>query len=121
MLSPRRFDFAVMDGNRDATYLRKETEIVRSILRLGSVLILDDVDDNEAGIKAEYLALGSRGWRPIDADGASGSFRLRPYDQRSMRVPKRDRRRASRNYPHFARFGRVGWAYQRMVLGRRLA
>jgi predicted O-methyltransferase YrrM len=72
MLSPGRFDFAVMDGNHDATYLRKETEIVMSILRPGGVLILDDLDDNWAGIKAEYVALSSRGWRPIGADGRMG-------------------------------------------------
>jgi hypothetical protein len=72
LLGGGRFDFAVMDGNHDAAYLRKETEIVRDLLTENGVLILDDVDENWAPIKAEYAEMGARGWRPVGADGRVG-------------------------------------------------
>jgi hypothetical protein len=46
ILWSRRFDFAVMDGNHDASYLRQETDAARDILSKGGILILDDVDSN---------------------------------------------------------------------------
>jgi Methyltransferase domain len=67
-----RFDFAVMDGNHDAPYLRKETDLVRKLLRPVGVLILDDVDDTWAEIKAEFGRLGAAGWKAIGADGRVG-------------------------------------------------
>jgi hypothetical protein len=36
------------------------------------VLILDDVDDHWADIKAEFVSLQARGWRAGGADGRIG-------------------------------------------------
>lgn len=71
-LSKGCFDFALMDGNHDASYLRRETEIVGSLLGPGGTLILDDVDDSWADIKAEFGKLGAAGWRAVGADGRVG-------------------------------------------------
>jgi hypothetical protein len=71
-----RFDFAVMDGNHEAAYLRSETAIVRTLLAPGGVLILDDVDDTWVGIKEEFGKLGAMGWRALGADGRVGILEL---------------------------------------------
>src|SRR6185312_10377185 len=71
-LCPRRFDFAVLDGNHDAAYLSKEADAVRDLLAPGGVLIFDDVDDNWPDIKAEFARLGAHGWRQAGADGRVG-------------------------------------------------
>jgi hypothetical protein len=67
-----RFDFAVMDGNHDAAYLRKEANVARELLAPSGVLILDDVDDHWADIKAEFVSLQAQGWRAGGADGRIG-------------------------------------------------
>jgi Methyltransferase domain len=71
-----RFDFAVMDGNHDAAYLRSEIAIVRTLLAPGGVLVLDDVDDAWADIKEEFGKLGAMGWRAVGADGRVGILEL---------------------------------------------
>jgi hypothetical protein len=71
-----RFDFAVMDGNHDSAYLRKETELVQRLLTRSGALILDDVADAWADIKAEFGKLGVRGWREVGADGRVGILEL---------------------------------------------
>lgn len=61
-----------MDGNHDAAYLHKEADIARNLLAPSGVLILDDVDDHWADIKAEFVSLQARGWRAGGADGRIG-------------------------------------------------
>jgi hypothetical protein len=72
LLSEGRFDFAVVDGNHEGDHLSRETLTVRRLLRPDGLLILDDVSDSWADIKAEYAALGASGWRVIGADGRVG-------------------------------------------------
>jgi hypothetical protein len=71
-MSEGRFDFAVVDGNHEGSYLQRETTIVRRLLRPEGVLILDDVSDAWAEIKAEFDDLRSKGWRAVGADGRVG-------------------------------------------------
>jgi hypothetical protein len=71
-MSEERFDFAVVDGNHEGSYLQRETAVVRRLLRPGGVLILDDVSDAWAEIKAEFDDLRSKGWRAVAADGRVG-------------------------------------------------
>jgi hypothetical protein len=71
-MSPGRFDFAVVDGNHEGSHLRKETAILRPLLRGGGVLILDDVSDAWSEIKAEYDGLRADGWGTVGADGRVG-------------------------------------------------
>ena len=72
LTSQGKFDFAVVDGNHEGSYLRRETAIVRRLLRPEGILILDDVSDTWTEIKAEYDSLLSNGWRAIAADGRVG-------------------------------------------------
>jgi hypothetical protein len=69
-----RFDFAVMDGNHEAEYLRSEVDVVRRLLTPNGVLLLDDVSEGWADIKAEYASLASKGWKPLGADGRVGAL-----------------------------------------------
>jgi Methyltransferase domain len=70
--SEERFDFAVVDGNQ-GDHLRRETAILRRLIRPGGILILDDVSDSWSEIKAEYETLRSTGgWRAVAADGRVG-------------------------------------------------
>jgi hypothetical protein len=71
-ISEGRFDFAVVDGNHEGSYLRRETAVVRRLLKREGILILDDVSDAWTEIKAEYDDLQSGGWRAIAADGRVG-------------------------------------------------
>ena len=72
LTSQGKFDFAVVDGNHEGSYLRRETAIVRRLLRPEGILILDDVSDAWTEIKAEYDGLLSNGWRAVAADGRVG-------------------------------------------------
>lgn len=72
LTSQGKFDFAVVDGNHEGSYLRRETAIVRRLLKPEGILILDDVSDTWTEIKAEYDGLLSNGWRAIAADGRVG-------------------------------------------------
>jgi hypothetical protein len=72
LTSQGKFDFAVVDGNHEGSYLRRETAIVRRLLKPEGILILDDVSDAWTEIKAEYNGMLSNGWRAVAADGRAG-------------------------------------------------
>jgi Methyltransferase domain len=71
-ISLGRFDFAVVDGNHEGSHLHRETAMVRSLLKPEGILVLDDVSDAWAEIKAEFDDLRSKGWRAVAADGRVG-------------------------------------------------
>ena len=71
-ISEGRFDFAVVDGNHEGSYLRRETTVVQRLLKPKGILILDDVSDAWKDIKAEYNDMQSSGWRAVAADGRVG-------------------------------------------------
>jgi hypothetical protein len=73
-----RFDFAVVDGNHERSYLQGETSVVKRLLKPEGVLILDDVSDAWVDIKAEFDDLRSKGWRAVNADGRVGVLRSTP-------------------------------------------
>jgi Methyltransferase domain len=75
---PGRFDFAVVDGNHEGSYVRGEAALTRRLLKPEGVLILDDVSDAWTEIKAEYDGLQSHGWRAVAADGRVGVLQNRP-------------------------------------------
>ena len=70
--SEGRFDFVMLDGNHERSYLQTEIAKVRRLLKPGGVLVLDDVSEAWADIKKEYEELGSKGWRALGADGRVG-------------------------------------------------
>ncbi len=71
-ISQSKFDFAVVDGNHDGRHLQWEIAMVRRLLKPEGILILDDVSDAWAEIKAEYDNLQTKGWRAVTADGRVG-------------------------------------------------
>lgn len=71
-ISQGQFDFAIVDGNHEGSYLRRETAMARRLLKPEGILILDDVSDAWTEIKAEYDGLQSNGWRAVAADGRVG-------------------------------------------------
>lgn len=72
ILSPGRFDFAVIDGNHEGNHLRREADLVGLLLRPGGLLILDDVSEAWAEIKAAFDGLQTIGWDVVGADGRVG-------------------------------------------------
>ena len=75
-ISRGMFDFAVVDGNHEGNHLRRETAMVRPLLKPQGILILDDVSDAWTEIKAEYDDLKSKGWRAVAADGRVGVLQV---------------------------------------------
>ena len=76
-ISQGRFEFAVLDGNHERSYLQRETATVRRLLKPEGVIILDDVSDSWADIKAEFDDLQSKGWCAVAADGRVGVLQNR--------------------------------------------
>lgn len=72
LISPGRFDFAVVDGNHEGSHLKRELAVVAGLLAHGGLLILDDVSDAWGEIKAEYDGMQGNGWRAVAADGRVG-------------------------------------------------
>jgi hypothetical protein len=71
-VSEGRFDFAMLDGNHERSYLQAEIAKVRRLLKPNGLLVLDDVSEAWADIKKEYEELHSQGWRALGADGRVG-------------------------------------------------
>lgn len=71
-VSEGRFDFAMLDGNHERSYLHTEIAKVRRLLKPNGLLVLDDVSEAWADIKKEYEELRSQGWRALGADGRVG-------------------------------------------------
>jgi hypothetical protein len=96
-----RFDFAVVDGNHEGSHLRRETALLRRLLRPEGILILDDVSDAWAEIKGSTTTFsqkaGARSRRTVglaffSADRHSPAPSLRLSVGASKRGPLRQRR-----------------------------
>lgn len=74
-----KLDVAVVDGSHNAAYLRRELETIVPLLRVGGLLVLDDVTDAWAGIRDLFGELGTPGsaWplEALDHDGRLGILR----------------------------------------------
>jgi hypothetical protein len=74
-----QLDVAVVDGSHNAAYLRRELEAIVPLLRVGALLVLDDVTDAWAGIRDLFGELGASGsaWplEALDHDGRIGVLR----------------------------------------------
>jgi hypothetical protein len=74
-----QLDVAVVDGSHNAAYLRRELEAIVPLLRVGALLVLDDVTDAWAGIRDLFGELGAPGsaWplEALDHDGRIGVLR----------------------------------------------
>jgi hypothetical protein len=69
----------VVDGSHNAAYLRRELEAIVPLLRVGALLILDDVSDVWVGIRDLFGELGTpeSPWplEVLDHDGRTGILR----------------------------------------------
>jgi hypothetical protein len=85
-----QLDLAVVDGSHNAAYLRRELEVIVPLLRVGALLILDDVTDVWVGIRDLFGELGSPGssWplEVLDHDGRIGVLRRAPAAASAERV-----------------------------------
>lgn len=77
---PVSFSVAVIDGNHDASYLRRELQVVDSMLDQGGLLFLDDVSAVWQGIRELFKELGgdsSSSFEQVGYDGRVGALRKR--------------------------------------------
>lgn len=73
------FDVALIDGNHDPAYLRRELSALVGLLRPGGLLVLDDVDEWWEGIQALFdeVVRGDWPFEQVLADGRIGVLRRR--------------------------------------------
>jgi hypothetical protein len=69
-------DVALIDGNHEASYLRREISELTQALRAGGLLILDDVDNWYEELKEVYLSLPPSKWQNMGTDGRVGVLRM---------------------------------------------
>jgi predicted O-methyltransferase YrrM len=72
LLAPEKFDFAVIDGNHDADYLRREIECMNLLLKPGAILVLDDVSWQWPELQSVFNALDTTCYQKIGTDGRVG-------------------------------------------------
>jgi hypothetical protein len=74
-LGRERFDFCAIDGNHDATYLRRELDAVYELINEDGLLLIDDVSPAWREIIEVTKALPQSRWLPEDADGRVAIFK----------------------------------------------
>lgn len=74
-----KFDFALIDGNHSAAYLRRETLALQRLIRPGGLLFFDDVSEAWEGVVNVFETLDKRAFRRLALEGRIGvAERLRP-------------------------------------------
>jgi len=71
-ISPGAFDFFLIDGNHEGSYLQREIETADKLLKLGGLLILDDVNLFWTDIQKTYESIDEKKYQKIGADGRVG-------------------------------------------------
>ena len=71
-----RFDFALIDGNHNGAYLRREIDVLARLLRPGGDLWLDDVDENWEDVTAVFENLDAGRFRRVAHEGRVGVVKL---------------------------------------------
>lgn len=80
LLSHGNYDLALMDGNHNASYLRREIDCVHHLLGGRGLLVLDDVSDywqERAGLKDVYDMIDETKFMKEGTDGRVGILRKR--------------------------------------------
>jgi hypothetical protein len=70
------FDVALLDGNHEGEYLRREISKIVRILKLGGLIVLDDVDAHWIEIQEVFQSLGGLGFEIVGTDGRVGVAKL---------------------------------------------
>jgi hypothetical protein len=68
-------DVALMDGNHEASYLRREVSELTPALRAGGLLIFDDISRGYEELREVYFSLPSSKWQSLGTDGQVGVLR----------------------------------------------
>lgn len=76
-LSGPVFDFCVVDGNHEGSYLARELDRIDQLLRPGGLLILDDVSGSWPEIQRVYAGVDRARYEPLGADGRVGVLKKR--------------------------------------------
>jgi len=71
LLAPR-CHVAMVDGNHEAAYLRRELAALRPLMHPGGILVLDDVDVYWEELKEVFDQVETLGFRPITTDNRVG-------------------------------------------------
>jgi hypothetical protein len=66
------FDFAVLDGNHEGSYLAQELETLMPMMKPNSIIMLDDVSPHWNEIQEIYQSIHKYGLVPFAADGRVG-------------------------------------------------
>ena len=66
------FDFVLIDGNHEAAYVAGELSALRSLLKPGSLVFLDDVSEGWPMLKQLFEDSAGRGFRAVASDGRAG-------------------------------------------------
>ncbi|MFM7518963.1 MAG: class I SAM-dependent methyltransferase [Planctomycetota bacterium] len=82
VICPRSFDFASLDGNHEAEYLQKELTSLQPLLRDRAIVVLDDVDESWAEIKAVFNLVDQTRFSTVGTDGRVGILRFRRHSER---------------------------------------
>ncbi len=69
---PARFDLCLMDCNHDGRYLSRELDEVHRLLRVGGLLVLDDVSNAWPEIQTIFTAIGTDKFEKLAANGRIG-------------------------------------------------
>lgn len=69
-LMPNTFDFIVIDGNHEASYLSRETALAHRLLKSGGILVMDDVD--WTGLGDVYRSLDRNLFQDLGFNGRIG-------------------------------------------------
>jgi len=71
-----RFDFALIDGNHNSGYLRREIDRLSRLIRPGGLLFLDDLDEHWSGVTEVFDGLDHRRFQRLARGGRAGVVRV---------------------------------------------
>ncbi len=75
LFSGEKYDLALIDGNHEGAYLKREVESIYGLLKSSGLLVLDDIDDyweNRAQLKSVYEHADQSKFTKLGADGRVG-------------------------------------------------
>jgi predicted O-methyltransferase YrrM len=73
------FDFVMLDGNHDHAYLRREFDALRALLKPGTIVVFDDVNEFWPGVQTVFhdaIAAGQAEATELGADGRVGVLQV---------------------------------------------
>ena len=71
-MAPASFDFFLIDGNHEADYLKREIESADKLLKLGGLLILDDIYSFWPELQETYSSIDETKYQKLGTDGRIG-------------------------------------------------